>query len=495
MLIDGGGFGTITGNSFQIKQSPVAPSSASGLTAAQIEQMFSYLPEPSMVSQSGSAFTAASQILADLADSLVKHVQVLHQNWTGTASDTAVGNFQQLHETAIGLAQASAKTGAVLSWMGELLPFYKSYKAPALSLFGHIEAAFGDNPSDKAAQAVLERFNNRLVQANENLPNEVTKTLPTSVWRDTAVPMTGGAGGPAGAGSAASGVTSAGGTGPGTGTRVSGPGGGTPAGNLPKPGTITVGHLPTGSKPGTPPPDQLASAPPGAPGASVGVGGTPPGSAPPPGAVAPGGPGGGGFPVVPGGAVPGDAPPGGLPGDPGALGDGAAPGDPGAIAGEGGLGEGGVVGVAPGDSAVIGSDGMIGAGPGAGGPGGTGFDGSPRPGEVGLDEAFPDGGMVDGGVVGGFVDGDAAAGGLGAGDSGATGFVGADGAAVDAGADGQAGMGLPMGGGAGGGRERERKRQAWMPEDADIWEGRSDESPSQIGSLSGPSRREGAGDV
>ena len=91
MLIDGGGFGTISGNSFQIKQSAVAPSSVSGLTAAEIEQMFSYLPDPDLVTQSGTAHTNASKILADIADSLVKHVQVLHQNWTGTASDTAVG--------------------------------------------------------------------------------------------------------------------------------------------------------------------------------------------------------------------------------------------------------------------------------------------------------------------------------------------------------------------------------------------------------------------
>src|SRR5580700_6051831 len=303
MLIDGGGFGTISGNSFQIKQSAVAPSSVSGLTAAEVEQMFSYLPDPDLVTQSGTAHTNASKILADIADSLVKHVQVLHQNWTGTASDTAVGSFQQLHQTAVGLAQASAQTGAVLSWMGAILPFYKNYKAPALSLFGHVEAAFGDNPSDKAAQAVLERFNNRLVQANDNLPPKVTKNLPTGGW-DTKAPLTGGPGGPAGAGAAAGGVPTAG-TGPGVGTKVGGPGGSQPVGKLPG-GGVTLGHAPGGSKGSAPapPPTQLASAPPGAPGGSVNFGGPPPGAgAPPPGAT-PGGTGPGGFPVIPGGGAP-----------------------------------------------------------------------------------------------------------------------------------------------------------------------------------------------
>ena len=141
MLMDGGGFGTITGSTFRIKQEAVTPGSASGLTAAEIEQLFSYLPDPSVVSESGQAHTAASEVLADIADSLVKHVQVLSEAWGGTAAQAAVTGFGQLHETAIGLAQASAKTGAVLSWLGgTILPFYKNYKAPALSAVGHIES-------------------------------------------------------------------------------------------------------------------------------------------------------------------------------------------------------------------------------------------------------------------------------------------------------------------------------------------------------------------
>src|SRR5580700_673319 len=110
---DGGGFGNIQGNSFPIKQSAVTPISVSGLSAADITQMFSFLPEGGMVQQSGAAHTEAGVILGQIADELIKHVQVLNENWGGTAAQNAVTNFQQLHETAVGLAQASTQTGAV----------------------------------------------------------------------------------------------------------------------------------------------------------------------------------------------------------------------------------------------------------------------------------------------------------------------------------------------------------------------------------------------
>jgi hypothetical protein len=442
MLMDGGGFGTITGNTFQVKQEAVAPGPASGLTAAEIEQLFSYLPDPSLVSESGRAHTAASEALADIADSLVKHVQVLTEAWSGTAAQAAVTSFGQLHQTAIGLAQASAQTGAVLSWLGEtILPLYKNYKAPPLSIAGHIEAAIGHNPSDIAAQQVLERLNNRLVEANANLPPSVSKNLPGGIAAAPAPSVSGSGPGAAGAGAAAGAVggpagAAGGGAGGladgGTGGATGGLGGG-PRGS---PGaTTTLASAPGGGTPGP--------VTPGGPGTGSGA----------PGPVTPGGPGSGGE-----GAVPV------LPGTPGAggAGEGASaevPGGP-ALAGEGAGGDGmigeGVVGVAPGDSAVIGNDGMIGVAPGA----------------VGADGAFADGAFADGGL-----------GASGAGHTtGATGFVGADGAATDAaGQEAAGGTGFPMTGGTGGsGRETERRRQAWMAEDADVWEGQADTAPSKI---------------
>jgi len=79
------------------------------------------------------------------------------------------------------------------------------------------------------------------------------------------------------------------------------------------------------------------------------------------------------------------------------------------------------------------------------------------------------------GMDGGFVDG-----GVGSGNSGATGFVGADDAVTGPSAD--SGGGTPMSGAPGSGeREKERRRQAWMTEDADLWEGSAEHVPSQIG--------------
>jgi len=451
MLTDGGGFGTITGSTFQIKQEAVTAGSASGLTAAEIEQLFSYLPDPSLVAESGRAHTAASEVLADIAESLAKHVQVLTEAWSGTAAQAAVTGFGQLHETAIGLAQASAKTGAVLSWLGEtILPFYKDYKAPALSIIGHIEAAVGHNPSDIAAQQVMERLNNRLVEANANLPPSVSKNLPAglSVLR---APVTSSSGsGGAGAGAAAGAVGGlAGGAAGGAGGLAGGGTGGA--------GSGAVGGL-TGGPHGSPgAPTTLASAPGGAGGGAPGPvtpGGSGAGGGGAPGPVAPGGSGSGGgtVPVLPGapgasgagGGASGEVP--GGPGGPGLAGEGAG--------GDGMIGE-GVVGVAPGDSAVIGSDGMIGVAPG-------------DPGVVGADGALADGSLGASGTGG---------------STGATGFVGADGAATDAaGQEAAGGTGFPMMGGAGGSkRETERHRQSWMAEDADVWEDQADTAPSQIG--------------
>ena len=107
----------------------------------------------------------------------------------------------------------------------------------------------------------------------------------------------------------------------------------------------------------------------------------------------------------------------------------------------------GMVGVAPGDSAVMGADGMISM--------------APDPGAEGLG-----GGLADGG--------------LGAGDAAAAGTVGADGA-MAGGAAGSGMTGLPMTGSAAGRQESERRRQAWMAEDADVWEAEADLAPALIG--------------
>jgi hypothetical protein len=539
MRLDPPGFGTISGNSFPIQQSQVTPIPVSGLTAADIEQMFSFLPEAGLVSQSGGAHTEAGQILGSIADALVRHVQVLHENWSGHAAEAAVSSFQQLHETAIGLAQASARTGAVLSWLGGVITPFRSYQAPGKG-----------TAADQAAQAAMDEFNGYLVTANSNLPPSVSKNLPTNANFGEESPLIPGPTGGVAAGAAAGATSPAGGeqgvspaqndggdvtgvspnpggtgqvggvapkTGTGSTTPVTKlaglpPGGGnpgtgttTPSGNVPG-GSVPGGNTgPTGTDPlgtvpvpttnpgsgnsGDPAPNDGDVEPTGlgntpGEGGDPGLGGVTGESADQVGLVnvpgQNGDPGLGGVTGesadqvglvnVPGqndapglggvtgenaepvglGTMPGEdggmLPFGGMSGEPGIAGGGSA--------GFGGNGAGGpglvaedITGESPADGAVIGPDGMIGTGPGG----------------------------LDAGMDGGFAGGNA-----GVGNSGATGFVGADDALGDPAAG--SADGLPMTGGSGSGEPaRERRRQAWMMEDADLWEGHAEHVPSHIG--------------
>ena len=441
MLIGGGGgWVAITGNTYQIKTMAVTPASASGMTASDIEKLFSYL-DPSSVAEAGKTHTAAAKTLQSIADSLVTHAQALAGAWSGTTAQASIAALEQLHQTAVQLAQTSAQTGQVLTWLGEnILPYYKNWKAPSNGIMGTIESWFGGNPQDHAAQQVMVRLNDRLSQANAALPDSVSISLPKIGQPGRAPAAAGGSGLNRGAGAAARGValTSAVGgavspTGNGGGVHPGGAGGtgGSPSGG--------VGVASPGSGGHTAPPAHLAGVTPG--------GSTPTGAGGVPGS--PGGvPGGGGLPA-PGG--------GGLPSGPGPIGPGSGQGSPPGAGGAPGVGNEppGGVGILPGEP---GGSGEPGTGVGEKAPGGAG-----APGE---DAAFAGESSVVGsdGMIGtapGMAEGE-----FGPGNAGATGFVGADDAATQPGGE------LPMTGNSGGGRrEHERYRQAWMAEDLDTWEG------------------------
>jgi len=256
MRVEEGGFGNIQGNSFAIKQSAVAPISVSGLTAPEITQMFSFLPEGSLVSQSGDAHMQAGKILGDIADALVKHVQVLNENWGGDAAQSAVTNFSQLHQTALGLAQASTQTGAVLSWLGAILPAYKSFTAA------------NSSSGDEAARAAMNELNGNLVEANSNLPTTITKNLPTGSAGGSSATTGAVAGGGVAAGAAAAAASPGGGTG---GVSPGSPGApGTPS--APGGAGGTSGVAPGTGPAGTPPGTTLAGLPPSGTGGVPGTG-------------------------------------------------------------------------------------------------------------------------------------------------------------------------------------------------------------------------------
>src|SRR5260370_16721111 len=92
-----GGWGSITGNTYQIKTMAVAPGSTSGFTASEIEALFSYL-DPAAVADAGKAHTAAAQTLTAIADSLVTHAQVLSGPSTPPPAHPSISNFPQLHQ-------------------------------------------------------------------------------------------------------------------------------------------------------------------------------------------------------------------------------------------------------------------------------------------------------------------------------------------------------------------------------------------------------------
>ncbi len=170
----GGGWGAITGNTYQVKTEAVTPASASGLTAKEIEALFAGL-DPAAVAEAGRAHMAMAKGLQSCADSLVTHARVLAGAWSGVAAQAAITKLQQRYETTVELARASAQTGQVLTWLGEtILPYYKNWKAPGNGIVGKVESLLGSNPQDHDAQKVLERLNDQLSQANAGLPASIS---------------------------------------------------------------------------------------------------------------------------------------------------------------------------------------------------------------------------------------------------------------------------------------------------------------------------------
>ena len=411
--------GGAVSNVYPVKTSAVMPDAASGYSAAEIEHLLGGL-DPAAVAVAGSVHSAAADTLAEIAQALVQHVQTLSGSWSGPAARSASGSFQLLHGTALGLAQASRQTGAVLSWLGEtILPYYKSFRPASEGLLGQlagdVEGLFGgESPQDKVAREVMARLNNRLVQANGGLPDSVSQQLPShgTAWFAGASRPGAGDGGAPGAGQQYAGSYAGSGT-TGTGHQTGGSAmGGAGTGGLPGAGRGAG----TGGGSGT----HLAGLPPGG-GAPGGAGGGVPGAG-----------GGGGSGVVPGGpAAPGTGSPGPggvVPLMPGSgAGQAGGPG-PGGLAG-GDAGDAGLVAEVPGTPGALGPDGMISGAPG----------------------------WSPGGIAGTVPPG-----------AGPASPGGAGGAAPGAAGD---GYGMPGMGASGGGQpDRERLRQAWLAEEADLWE-------------------------
>ena len=180
------------GKTYHVKVEGYYSSSTGGMTAEQAKALVDPT-EPRPVADAGTAFTSASGALQEVAQNLIGHAQRLSGAWNGTAADTAMPQFQQLHDTAINLANASQATGSVLAWHATtIMQWYKDQinqlaqaKQARLSGLGGLinkakDALEGHDPEDVAAANQMAKYNNRISQAYNSLPTTVTKNLPPS---------------------------------------------------------------------------------------------------------------------------------------------------------------------------------------------------------------------------------------------------------------------------------------------------------------------------
>jgi uncharacterized protein YukE len=453
--------GTTAAAPIDVKIYSVAESDVTGMTAAEIMPILHGLA-PEEMAHAGAAHTALGDRLEQIATRVAQHAHTLAQNWTGSAAQAAMVQFQALHDQMATLAQQASQTGAVLSWLGnEVLPKFKALPDPTPAspmatdaqiaaaageqvagpggavagsiggtVVGAVSSLFGGNShaqaeADHTAQQYLRALNGYLIQANEALPSPVGGS---SLFGDGSP----GAGSPSGGSPAsAGGMVPASGGYPGAGTGTSQ---GSRTGSTA--GAPRVGAVPAAGVPGA----TLSAVPGSGHGTVPGASSLPPST----GSLQ-------GVAVPPGGSLPSS-----LGGSTGTS-----------LPGSAGLGTGSPTGMP-----VIPNLSVSGGTAGGLDPDGDELPADAAPGEVsgevpGVDSA------LNGEVVGVGTPADGVVG---------TQAVSADGS-LAAGAEGSADdgmMGFPMGGSGAAQREKERRRKAWLDEDPDIWGLPADHVPPVI---------------
>jgi uncharacterized protein YukE len=424
---DGGGPDPLSngGNTWHIKLDGIYAGPTSGMTLQDVKALIEPI-QPDRVVAAGASYQRATQKLTELASNLIGHAQKLAGAWGGSTAPKAIAQMQQLHNTAVDLANTSQGTSKVLGWYGTTIqPWYKSQIQNMSDTLGDKVTGFltGTDPANTAAANQLAKLNARTVEAYNSIPPAANKNLPPLDGSYGAPGSGGGVSGGSGGGTSLAG--SRGGSGGGASSRVPVSRGGGSAASGGGGGVVAGG---AGGGPGGP---------------VIGGGhGNLSGFNPTPGG-APGGPGGG--PVVGGPGL-------GSPGGPSAPG--AGPILPGPVIG------------APSSAGPVGEpvpgEPVSGA-PGMGGPGGDPVVGEPIIGSRAVGAL--------GGENAAATEGQALAEGSAANGVGAAGDAAAgDGLAVGdaAGAEAMGGPGvMPMGAGGQGGEEREHS--TWLTEDRDVW--------------------------
>ena len=228
--------------SYPVKTRAVSAFSGAGMSAGTIMDILHGL-SPGTVSASGAAHTQIGTTLQAVAGRLAANAHTLAQNWTGSAAQGAMGQFQQLHDHMVTLADQALQVGSVLTWLGgEVLPQFTSLPDPRVSATSLIlgDAATGtvlagpaggvigagaglldeldgaaQAAADRAAQQYIAKLSGYLVIANQSLPGTIGAPPPPSGGNGGAPgPAAPVAGGGSGGGTGATlRLTSVGGTG------------------------------------------------------------------------------------------------------------------------------------------------------------------------------------------------------------------------------------------------------------------------------------------
>jgi uncharacterized protein YukE len=141
-----------------VKTRAVSAFSGAGMSAAEIMRILRGL-DPGAIQEAAAAHTSLGDTLNAVAGRLAGNAGTLAQNWSGGAAQAAMGQFQQLHQQMVTLAQQALQVGSVLSWLGhDVLPPFKTLPDPsaaALLLSGAAAGAAADGAGGVLAGGVL----------------------------------------------------------------------------------------------------------------------------------------------------------------------------------------------------------------------------------------------------------------------------------------------------------------------------------------------------
>jgi hypothetical protein len=151
--------------------------------------------QPTAVDDAGDAYIEAAKKFAATAEKLRKHAGTLANVWKGKDADAAQKQMQRLHATSREMDYKATQTGTALKGHAEKLEWYKE-KRPQEGFLSGIDVgdvasfAFGGltglgakrlfvgSEEDNAAREHMNRLQQRTVEANNYMPNDLTTDLP-----------------------------------------------------------------------------------------------------------------------------------------------------------------------------------------------------------------------------------------------------------------------------------------------------------------------------